>query len=115
MGINKMAKFVVAAHSDCPYFARAELIGDRLVKNLNKFKLHKILIQPDQWQDWLKQTCKEKGWEFSKSPIVWRELIDRGGKGVLIGDAQQFQEYVKAYYDLESDLNSYDMRTISQE
>ncbi|RUS77226.1 hypothetical protein EGW08_015018, partial [Elysia chlorotica] len=110
-----MAKFVVAGRSDCPYFARAELLGDRLAKNLNKFKLHKIMIQPDQWDEWLKKTCEEKGWTFSKSPIVWRELIDRGGKGVLIGGANEFQEYVKAYYDLESDLNSYDMRTVSEE
>ncbi|XP_005110664.2 putative malate dehydrogenase 1B, partial [Aplysia californica] len=110
-----MAKFVVAGRSDCPYYARAELIGDRLAKNLKKFKLHKIMIQPDEWEKWLKETCKEKGWQFSKSPIVWRELIDRGGKGVLIGGANEFQEYVKAYYDLESDMNSYDMRTVSGE
>ncbi|GFO20400.1 malate dehydrogenase, cytoplasmic [Plakobranchus ocellatus] len=110
-----MAKFVVAGRSDCPYFARAELLGDRLAKNLPKFKLHKIMIQPDQWDEWLKKTCEEKGWTFSKSPIVWRELIDRGGKGVLIGGANEFQEYAKAYYDLESDMNSFDMRTISDE
>lgn len=35
--------------SDCPYFARAELIGDRLTKNLDMFQLHKILIQPHEW------------------------------------------------------------------
>ncbi|GFR96841.1 malate dehydrogenase, cytoplasmic [Elysia marginata] len=110
-----MAKFVVAGRSDCPYFARAELLGDRLAKNLSKFKLHKIMVQPDQWDEWLKKTCAEKGWTFSKSPIVWRELIDRGGKGVLIGGANEFQEYVKAYYDLESDMNSYDMSTVSKE
>jgi hypothetical protein len=36
--------------SDCPYFARVELLGDRLSKNLPSFKLHKIVKTPDEWQ-----------------------------------------------------------------
>ena len=60
-------------------------------------------------------TCDERGWSHNKSPIVWRELIDRGGKGVLIGGANEFQEYAKGYYGVESELLSIDMQKISTE
>jgi hypothetical protein len=46
---------------------------------------------------------------------VWRELIDRGGKGVLIGNASDFQEYVNGYYGLDSPLTSLDMQTVAAE
>ncbi|CAG5131646.1 unnamed protein product [Candidula unifasciata] len=110
-----MAKIVLAGRSDCPYLARCELLGDRLARNLRKFKLHKIILQPEQWESWLAETCKERGWSFKKSPIVWRELIDRGGKGVLIGDANDFQEYAKAYYDVLSEMTTLDMNVVSLE
>ncbi len=42
-------------------------------------------------QEWLKNTCNERGWSHSSSPLVWRELVDRGGKGILIGGANDFQ------------------------
>ena len=67
------------------------------------------------FQTWLNQICHERGWEHKSSPLVWRELIDRGGKGVLIGGASDFQEYVKGYYGLESGLKSDDMRKIGSE
>lgn len=35
--------------SDCPYYARSELLGDKLVKNLPDFQLHKIVIKPEEW------------------------------------------------------------------
>ena len=60
-------------------------------------------------QVWLQEVCEERGWNHDKSPLIWRELIDRGGKGVLIGGANEFQEYVQAYYDLESVMTSDDM------
>ncbi|KAL8616452.1 hypothetical protein ACOMHN_041055 [Nucella lapillus] len=110
-----MAKVVIAGCSDCPYFSRVELLGDRLVRNLPSFQLHKIIKTPEEWQTWLKETCLERGWQHEQSPIVWRELIDRGGKGVLIGGASDFQEYVKSYYGLESALTSNDMLKIATE
>lgn len=47
--------------------------------------------------------------------MVWRELIDRGGKGVLIGGANEFQEYAFGYYGIESTQVSDDMRQIAKE
>ena len=74
-----------------------------------------ILYLKYVFQIWLNQTCHERGWDHKSSPLVWRELIDRGGKGVLIGGASDFQEYVKGYYGLESDLKSDDMRKVGTE
>ncbi|XP_053408985.1 putative malate dehydrogenase 1B isoform X2 [Mercenaria mercenaria] len=102
-------------HSDCPYFARAELLGDKLSINLPDFKLHKIVKTPEEWKSWLTDTCHERGWNHEKSPLVWRELIDRGGKGVLIGGANEFQEYAQGYYGIESELVSNDMTKIAAE
>ena len=48
-------------------------------------------------QEWLKNTCNERGWSHSSSPLVWRELVDRGGKGILIGGANDFQVQIISY------------------
>lgn len=41
--------FLSLGKSDCPYYARSELLGDKLVKNLPDFQLHKIVIKPEEW------------------------------------------------------------------
>lgn len=105
----------LARKSECPYYARAELLGDKLARNLPNFKLHKIVQKPGDWETWLKNTCNERGWQHMKSPIIWRELVDRGGKGVLIGGANEFQEYASGYYGIQSDQVSNDMIQISKE
>ncbi|KAK3579283.1 hypothetical protein CHS0354_033362 [Potamilus streckersoni] len=110
-----MAKIVIAGEANCPYFARAELLGDKLARNLPNFNLHKIIIRPEDWKSWLETTCKERGWDHSKSPLVWRELIDRGGKGVLIGGANEFHEYADGYYGIKSDMKSNKMTNVAQE
>ncbi len=44
-----MAKFVIAGKSNCPYFAKAELLGDSLVKNLPNFQIYKKVVDPKEW------------------------------------------------------------------
>ncbi|XP_064644589.1 putative malate dehydrogenase 1B [Lineus longissimus] len=110
-----MAKIVIAGRANCPYFAKSELLADNLAKNLDDFKLHKIVIQPSEWEEWLSKTCSERKWLHTKSPMVWRELIDRGGKGVLIGGANDFQEYARGYYSVVSNFISDDMLKIAEE
>jgi len=46
------------------------------------------------------------------SPIVWREPVDFGGLKLLIGGANEFQEYCNTYYGLDSVLHSCDMAQI---
>jgi hypothetical protein len=35
--------------SNCPYFAKAELIGDQLARNLPDFRVHKIVKDSNEW------------------------------------------------------------------
>jgi cellobiose-specific phosphotransferase system component IIB len=86
------------------------------MRRLPNFKIHKIVKDEKTWQDWLTETCQQNSWPiFDKSPMIWRELIDRGSKGVLIGDANDFQEYAHHYYGITSSLLSNDLRKISKE
>lgn len=112
----KMAKFVVAGKSGCPFFARAELLADELELKLPNFNIHKIILNPSEWDKWVSATCTEKGWTYSgKSPIIWRELINRGGKGTLLGSCNEFLEYAKGYYGITSDKSSQDLLSIAKE
>jgi len=46
--------------------------------------------------------------------MVWRELVDRGGKGILIGGANEFQEYAYGYYGIKSPLVSSDVQKVNK-
>jgi len=110
-----MAKFVIAGADNCPYFAKLELLADSLARNLPDFKLHKILKKNEEWSVWLDTICKENRWVHYESPIVWRELVERGGKGKLIGGFNEFMEYAKCYYNFESDMKTEMMIKIRDE
>lgn len=110
-----MAKFVLAGKADCPYYAKAELLADVLQRNLPDFHIHKICVQPSDWETWLEDTCASNGWTHSSCPLVWRELIDRGGKGMLLGGFNDFLEHAQGYYGITSDMNSELMLKISAE
>ncbi|XP_043096740.1 putative malate dehydrogenase 1B [Puntigrus tetrazona] len=110
-----MAKFVLAGKADCPYYAKAELLADLLQRNLPDFHIHKICVHPSDWEKWLEDACASNGWEHSSSPLVWRELTDRGGKGMLLGGFSDFFEHAQGYYGITSDMNSDLMQKISVE
>ena len=57
-------------------------------------------------------------WKLRKpvaSPLVWRELIEFGGRRLLIGGAAEFQEYVHGYYGLISQMPSCRMIALAKE
>ncbi|XP_056664145.1 putative malate dehydrogenase 1B isoform X2 [Monodelphis domestica] len=110
-----MAKFVVAGKADCPYFAKAELLADYLQKNLPDFQIHKIIQHPDIWEQWLQDICKKNQWSHKRSPIIWRELLDRGGKGILLGGFNEFMEHIELYYGITSKMMTDDMLLIADE
>ncbi|XP_072434658.1 putative malate dehydrogenase 1B isoform X2 [Chiloscyllium punctatum] len=110
-----MAKFVVAGKANCNYYAKAELLADYLQKNLPDFHVFKIVQSPDNWQSWLQALCKKNGWVHQKSPIIWRELVDRGGKGLLLGGFNDFMEYAQGYYGFTSDMMTALMLKIAKE
>ncbi|NXU39633.1 MDHC1 dehydrogenase, partial [Drymodes brunneopygia] len=101
--------------ADCPYYAKAELLADCLQTNLPSFRVHKITQHPDKWEQWLHDICETNGWEHRESPIIWRELLDRGGKGQLLGGLNDFLEYAQKYYGITSMMLSEEMLDIAEE
>ncbi|XP_069716905.1 putative malate dehydrogenase 1B isoform X2 [Phaenicophaeus curvirostris] len=110
-----MARVVVAGRADCPCYAKAELLADYLQANLPHFRVHKITQHPDKWEQWLHDTCEKNGWEHTESPIIWRELLDRGGKGLLLGGVDDFLEYAQRYYGIIPMMLSEEMLDIAEE
>ncbi|CAF3656228.1 unnamed protein product [Rotaria sp. Silwood1] len=95
-----MAKFVIAGKANCPHYAKAELLGDYLQRNLPNFTIHKWSIEAKDWDDWINSIYEKYQWKSTKrsSPIIWRELLERGGRSTLVGDLDDFQEYAQSYY-----------------
>nr|XP_020006843.1 putative malate dehydrogenase 1B [Castor canadensis] len=110
-----MAKFVIAGRADCPHYAKAELLADYLQKNLPNFRIYKITQCPDVWEEWLENVCEENKWNHKNSPIIWRELLDRGEKGLLLGGYNEFLEHVQLYYGVTSSMTTEMMMIIAQE
>ncbi|XP_012781382.2 putative malate dehydrogenase 1B isoform X1 [Ochotona princeps] len=110
-----MAKFVIAGKADCPYYAKAELLADYLQKNLPDFHIYKIVQHPDIWEEWLKDVCEKNKWSHRSSPIIWRELLDRGGKGLLLGGYNEFLEHAQLYYGVTSSMSTQLMMVIAKE
>uniref|UniRef100_A0A3Q1HCU8 Lactate/malate dehydrogenase C-terminal domain-containing protein n=1 Tax=Anabas testudineus TaxID=64144 RepID=A0A3Q1HCU8_ANATE len=110
-----MAKFVLAGRTDCPFYAKAELLADALQRSLPNFKTRKISILPDEWKDWLEATCQRQGWKHDKSPLVWRELVDEGGSCMLLGGFSDFLEHSQDYYGITSDMPTDMMLSVAAE
>ncbi|KAF7689740.1 hypothetical protein HF521_013093 [Silurus meridionalis] len=110
-----MALFVLAGKADCPHYAKAELLADFLQTVLPDFRIHKICMLPNAWEDWLKDICSSNGWKHQSSPIVWRELTERGGKAMLLGGISDFLEHVQGYYGIMSDMSTELMLSIADE
>ncbi|XP_040459672.1 putative malate dehydrogenase 1B [Falco naumanni] len=110
-----MAKWVLAGKANCPCYAKAELLADYLQANLPNFRVHKITQHPDKWEQWLHDICEKNGWEYRQSPIIWRELLDRGGKGLLLGGVNDFLEYAQHYYGVTSMKLSEELLDIAEE
>ncbi|XP_058468353.1 putative malate dehydrogenase 1B [Solea solea] len=108
-----MAKFVLAGKSDCPHFAKAELLSDSLQRSLPNFRVHKIPVLPQEWKEWLEATCKTNGWKHEKSPLIWRELVDQGGKGMILGGFSDFLEHCQNYYNVTSEMSTETMLSVA--
>lgn len=111
-----MAKFVIAGYANCPRFAKIELLCDQLSISLPSFAVHKIVKHPSEWNSWLENVCAQNSWSHDKAkPLVWRELLDRGGKGFYIGAFNEFVEFVAGYYGVTYSLSSIDACAIAKE
>ncbi|KAM9766749.1 putative malate dehydrogenase 1B [Menidia menidia] len=110
-----MAKFVLAGRADCPYYAKAELLADALQRSLPNFKVHKIPILPGEWKEWLRATCDRNNWKHDDSPLVWRDLVEQGGKAMILGGLRDFLEHCQDYYGVTSDMSMDMMLRIAAE
>ncbi|XP_065838913.1 putative malate dehydrogenase 1B [Oscarella lobularis] len=110
-----MAKFVIAGKADCPRYARAEQLADDLATNLPSFQVHKIIKSASEWPEWLKTQCDDKNWQHADSPLIWRELVNRGGKGLYMGGCDDFVVYARHNYGFEAKLLDDDYREIGSE
>ncbi|XP_030265539.1 putative malate dehydrogenase 1B [Sparus aurata] len=110
-----MAKIVLAGRADCALYAKAELLADTLHRSLPNFTVHRISILPDEWKEWLEATCKRNGWKHEESPLVWRDLVDQGGKGMLVGGYSDFLEHCQDYYNITSDMPTDVMLSVAAE
>ncbi|XP_073398016.1 putative malate dehydrogenase 1B isoform X4 [Dendrobates tinctorius] len=106
---------LLTGRADCPYYAKAEVLADYLQKNLPNFRIHKITQHPDTWEEWLADLCVKNGWKHNRSPIIWRELLDCGSKGLLLGGFNDFMEHAQEYYNVTSAMMSDLMMGISAE
>ncbi|KFQ25017.1 Putative malate dehydrogenase 1B, partial [Merops nubicus] len=106
---------VFTGRADCPHYAQAELLADYLQVNLPHFRVHKITQHPDKWEQWLRDVCERNGWEHRESPIIWRELLDHGGKGLLLGGVNEFLNYAQHYYGITSTMLTEEMSDIAEE
>uniref|UniRef100_A0A8C5HPL0 Lactate/malate dehydrogenase C-terminal domain-containing protein n=1 Tax=Gouania willdenowi TaxID=441366 RepID=A0A8C5HPL0_GOUWI len=101
-----MAQFVLAGKANCPFYAKAELLADSLQRCLPDFRVHKVPVLPEDWEKWLEEICRRNGWIHQDSPLVWRELVDQGGKGMLLGGLRDFLQHCQDYYGITSDVQS---------
>lgn len=64
-------------------------------------------MQPsEEWPSWSSELCSQNGWKHrSGSPLVWRELVDRGGKGLYLGGLTEFEHYAQHYYHIVPDTS----------
>uniref|UniRef100_A0A3B3UF02 Malate dehydrogenase 1B, NAD (soluble) n=1 Tax=Poecilia latipinna TaxID=48699 RepID=A0A3B3UF02_9TELE len=101
-----MAKFVLAGKADCPLYAQAERLADTLQRTLPSFKVHKIPVLPSEWERWLELTCNKNGWKHEESPLIWRELVEQGGKGMILGGYNDFVDHCQVETDIALCLTS---------
>ena len=72
-----MVKFIIAGRSDCPYYAKTELLGDVLTQSLDQLEIKKHVISPEAWSNWVQEKSSKLDQERAESPLVWRELADK--------------------------------------
>ncbi|KAM7540683.1 hypothetical protein Aperf_G00000039564 [Anoplocephala perfoliata] len=110
-----MVKIVIAGTADCSAYAACEVLAESLQQNLPNFHLTKIVLASDEWNTFSENLAKDRGWPKMASPIIWRELVDTGGRAKLIGGANDFQEYTIAYYDQCSNVSTHDLLQITSD
>eukprot|EP00039_Didymoeca_costata_P010007 m.133701 g.133701 ORF g.133701 m.133701 type:complete len:135 (+) comp14678_c1_seq2:106-510(+) len=97
-----MTKFAVYGRANCGYFARAQVLAEKLASENSEIDVDIQVFHPNAWQKALKKEKKKgKGkWNHDTSPIVYEELKEPV-RYELIGGQKEFWELVKERYSRE--------------
>ncbi|KAJ8921872.1 hypothetical protein NQ315_008505, partial [Exocentrus adspersus] len=112
---NKMPYFVIDGTPDCPNFGHAIIVAQYLSEHLPDFKYKKVEVKHSVWAEHLMEMNEETKWSVVKSPIIWKEIHQWGGKKYLIGGLSEFWEYVYCYYGLESRIPKSELLKLAAE
>ena len=78
----------------------------RIVTKFTVEVIIQVVHSPDEWPSWLQDQCSNNDWTHSTSPLIWRELLDRGGKGLYLGGLAEFEEFASHYYGITPHTDS---------
>lgn len=102
-----MPHLLLFGRVSCTETAKAERVLDTLTTRLPAFYVHKELLEDEEWDErilvYLESQKIHSVVNYS-SPIIFRELIERGGKSILVGGLTELLEYTKHYYRIDLDL-----------
>ncbi|KAI6655047.1 Malate dehydrogenase 1B [Oopsacas minuta] len=102
-----MANLLLFGKLSCAETAKAERVLDTLTTRLPAFYVHKELIEDKKWDTIISKYLKSQKMNSEikySSPLIFRELIERGGKSILVGGLPELLDYTKHYYSLDLDL-----------
>ena len=79
--------------------------------------LSQIVLSQEDWASWVQELCAANDWSHppSSSPLIWRELIDRGGKGMYLGGVAEFEAYTSHYYGMSPETRNEEEEAIANE
>ena len=101
-----MAHLLLFGRVSCVDTARAERALDTLASRLPAFYVHKELFEDEEWERNVSKYLESKTIDSKidlSSPLIFRELIERGGKSVLVGGLNELLQYANHYYKIDLD------------
>ena len=102
-----MTHLLLFGRVSCTETAKAERVLDTLTTRFPAFYVHKELLEDEEWDERISiylESQKIHSKVNYSSPIIFRELIERGGKSILVGGLTELLEYTKHYYRIDLDL-----------
>ena len=101
-----MTHLLLFGRVSCADTARAERVLDTLATRLPSFYVHKELFEDEEWESNVSKYLESKKMDNKasySSPLIFRELIERGGKSLIVGGLAELLQYAEHYYQIELD------------
>lgn len=84
--------YFIAGKSNCPFFAKAQRIGEIISRNLPAVSVRIQTQHPQEWPAYLDALCARLHFAHKTSPIVYTHL------GTLVGGSDAFHSLVSKMY-----------------